>query len=228
VSPDDKVLGGGDYGYRDAPKVLDSLDAALKAIGPVRPRNAKRQEPFPFRGVGVHPDGQVDLALYRCYLHLGKPDGPHMRDTLPLKKKEWAAFAPPKLVAGTEWTIPADVARKLVRPFCLNTLGGDMPGPEDAKVAQLTAKVESITEGRARIRLTGTFEAVKLFKEQNLSFRSTATASGIAEYDVEAKALSSLLVVFQGTYQQGAKPETQKGRPFGAVMEWQYRLPSSP
>jgi hypothetical protein len=220
VSPADKVLGGGDYGYKDAPKLLDAMDAALKAFGPVQPRNTKRQEPFPFRGVGIHPDGKVDLALYRCYLHQGKPDGPQMRDTLPLTKEEYLAFAPPKPVAGTEWTIPAEVAKKLVRPFCLNTLGGDMPGPEDAKVAQLTAKVEEVKDGRARIRLTGTFEAVKLFKEQNLSFRSTATAAGIAEYDLEDKSLSSFLVVFEGAYQQGAQPETQEGRSFGAVAEW--------
>jgi len=228
VSPADKVLGGGDYGYKDAPKLLDGMDAALKAFGPVQPRKAKRQEPFPFRGVGVHPDGNVDLALYRCYLHLGKPDGPHLRDTLPLKKDEWSAFAPPKLVAGAEWTIPAAVARKLVRPFCLNTLGGDMPGPDDARVAQLTAKVEEVKDGRARIRLTGAFEAVKLFKEQNLSFRSTATAAGIAEYDVDEKVMLSLLVVFQGAYQQGAQPEMQKGRPFGAVAEWQRKSMSPP
>jgi hypothetical protein len=226
VSPADKVLGG-DFDYRDAPKVIATLDAALKAFGPVEPRTAKRQEPFPFRGVGVRPDGQVDLALYRCYLHLGKPDGPHLRDTLPLKKAEWSAFVPPKLVAGTEWKIPADVAKKLVRPFCLNTLGGDMPGPEDAKVAQLSAKVEAVKDGQARIRLTGTFEAVKLFKEQNMSFRATASAAGFAEYDVEEKAMLSLLVVFQGAYQQGAKPEKQKGRPFGAVAEW-HRKDTSP
>ena len=173
-------------------------------------------------------DGSVDLALYRCYLHQGKPDGPHLRDTLPLKKDEWSAFAPPKLVAGAEWTIPAEVAKKLVRPFCLNTLGGDMPGPDDAKVAQLTAKVEEVKGGRARIRLTGTFEAVKLFKEQNLSFRSTATAAGIAEYDLAAKTLSSFLVVFKGAYQQGSQPETQKGRPFGAVAEWHGKSMSPP
>src|SRR4029079_13016840 len=131
------------------------------------------------------------------------PDGPHLRDTLPLKKEEWSAFAPPKPVAGTEWTIPADVAKKLVRPFCLNTMGGDMPGPEDAKVAELTAKVESVKDGRARIRLSGTFEAVKLHKEKNLSFRGTATAAGIAEYDVKEKAMVSLLLVFQGASQQG-------------------------
>ena len=130
--------------------------------------------------------------------------------------------------AGAEWVIPADVSKKLVRPFCLNTLGGDMPGPEDAKVAELTARVESVKDGRARIRLTGTFEAVKLFKEVNLSFRSTASAAGIAEYDVEEKALVSLLVVFQGAYQQGEKPETQMGRPFGAVAEWQRKHMSPP
>lgn len=223
MSPADKVLGGGDYGYKDAPKLLGSMDAALKAFGPVQPRHARRQDPFPFRGVGVHPDGKVDLALYRCYLHQGKPDGPQLRDTLNLKKEEWSAFAPPRPVAGAEWVIPRDVARKLVRPFCLNTLGGDMPGPEDARVAELTAKVESVKDGRAWIRFTGTFEALKLHKEQNLSFRGAATAAGIAEYDVEAKSMLSLLVVFQGAYQQGAQPEKRLSRPFGAAAEWQRK-----
>jgi len=228
VSPADKVLGGGDFDYRDAPKLIAIMDAALRDFGPVQPRNAKRQEPYPFRGVGVHPDGQVDLALYRCYLHQGKADGPHLRDTLPLKKEEWSAFMPPKPVAGAEWTIPADVAKKLVRPFCLNTLGGDMPGPEDAKLAQLSAKVEEVKDGQARIRLTGTFEAVKLYKEQNLSFRSTATAAGFADYDLKEKTLSSFLVVFQGANQQGAQPEIQKGRSFGAVAEWHRKHTSPP
>ena len=91
VSPGDKVLAGDDYGYKDAPKLLAGMDAALKAFGPVEPRKAQRQEPFPFRGVGVRRDGSVDLALYRCYLHQGKPDGPQLRDTLSLKKEEWAA-----------------------------------------------------------------------------------------------------------------------------------------
>jgi hypothetical protein len=40
--------------------------------------------------------------------------------------------------------------------------------------------------------------------------------------------LSSVLLVFQGAYQQGAEPETRKGRPFGAVAEWQRKLPPAP
>jgi hypothetical protein len=71
---------GDDYSYKDAPKLMAGMDAALKAFGPVEPRKARRQEPFPFQGVGVRPDGSVDLALYRCYPHQGKPDGPHLRD----------------------------------------------------------------------------------------------------------------------------------------------------
>src|SRR5262249_49850796 len=228
VSPDDKVLVGADYGYTDAPKLLADMDAALNAFGPVEPRKARRQEPFPFRGVGVRLDGSVDLALYRCYLHQGKPDGPHLRDTLPLTKEEWAALMPPKLVAGAEWVIAENVAKKMVRPFCLNTLGGDMPGPEDAKMARLAAKVEAVEDGRAQIRLTGTFEAVKLMKEKNLSFRATATAAGIAEFDVKEKTPTSVLLVFQGADQQGARPETQKGRAFGGVAEWQGKRASAP
>ena len=54
-------------------------------------------------------------------------------------------------------------------------------------------------------------------------FVVAATAAGIAEYDVEDKATSSLLIVFQGAFQQGAQPEKQKGRPFGAVAEWQRK-----
>src|SRR5262245_62550339 len=100
VSPDDKVLGGEDYGYKDAPKLLAGMDAALKAFGPVKPRKARRQEPFPFRGVGVRADGSVDLALYRCYLHEGKPDGPHLRDTLSLKQDELTALTPTRFGAG--------------------------------------------------------------------------------------------------------------------------------
>lgn len=129
---------------------------------------------------------------------------------------------------GAEWMIAENVARKMVRPFCLSTLGGDMPGPEDAKVARLSAKVEVVEEGRARIRLTGTFEAVKLFKEKNLSFRSTATAAGIAEFDTKEMTLSSFLLVYQGSYQQGAQPEIQQSRPFGAVAEWQRKRVSTP
>lgn len=239
VSPDGKALAGehdfdrtglsgAEINKKFDRATLDMLDEGLKAFGPVQPRHVKPEEQLPYRGVGVRPDGSVDLAIYRRLLHQGQSDGPALRDTLALQKQEWAALAPPKLIAGTEWVIPDAVAKKMVRPLSLNTLGdpGAMPGPEDAKVARLTAKVESVQDGRAWIRLTGEFEAIKIFKEEpQLSYRGAATAAGVAVYDVKQKTMSSLLLVFQGTY---GRPDTEEGsRSAGAVIEWQAQRPAS-
>jgi hypothetical protein len=202
--------------------MLEMAQAALKAFGPVQPRQVKPREQLPYRGVGIRSDGNLDLAIYKRKLHEGKSDGPGLRDTLPLKKEEWAALTPPKPVAGTEWVIPEAVARKMVRPLCINTLGSStsMPGPEDAKLAQLTAKVEAVEDGKARIRFIGTLEAIKLFKDEpNLSYRGAATATGIAVYDIKLETMTSLLLYFQGTSQPWPMPTGQLS--LGAVIEWQ-------
>jgi len=205
--------------------MLAMAEAALKSFGPVQARQVKPIEQLPYRGIGIKPDGAVDLAIYRRALHQGKSDGPSMRDTLSLSKEEWSAFAPSQPSVGHEWEIPDHVARKLVRPLVYNTFGDphSLPAPEDAKIAQLTAKVETVDGGRARIRLTGTFEAIKLDKEYpSLSYRSTATADGIAVYDSSQQSMSSLLLVFRATYLQEEQPELKEGgRFFGAVIEWQ-------
>lgn len=204
--------------------MLEMAQAALKAHGAVQPRHVKAKEQLPHRGVGVKPDESVDLAIYRRKMHQGKSDGPGLRDTLPLKKEEWAALVPPKPAAGTEWVIPEAIAKKMVRPLCISTLGSPeaMPGPQDAKVAQLTAKVEAVEDGRARIRLTGTFEAIKLLKDDpQFSYRGAATATGIAVYDVKQETMYSFLLVFQGTSQQGRTPADATPVGLGAVIEWQ-------
>lgn len=224
---DRRGLSGAEINKKLLRATLDMLDEGLTAFGPVKPRAVKPIEQLPYRGVGVKPDGDVDLAIYRRVLHQGKADGPCLRDTLTLSKNEWAALAPPRPASGAEWVIPKAVARKLVRPLVYNTLGSPagMPGPDDAKRAHLTARVEAVEDGQMRIRLTGAFEAIKVFKDEpQLSYRGAATAAGIAVYDLERKAMSSLLLVFEGTYQQGARPEARPearpGRPLGAVIEW--------
>jgi hypothetical protein len=81
VSPDGKVLSGR-HDYMDfengARELLETIDAALKAFGPVEPRRVRPSEEtagqtitadtisdfLPFRGKGVRDDGNVDLALY--------------------------------------------------------------------------------------------------------------------------------------------------------------------
>jgi hypothetical protein len=81
VSPDGKVLAGR-HDYADfkngARELLETIDAGLKAFGPVQPRRIRPTETtadqpisaetlsdfLPFRGKAVQDDGNVDLALY--------------------------------------------------------------------------------------------------------------------------------------------------------------------
>ena len=207
--------------------MLEMAQASLKTFGPVKSRQVKPQEQLPNRGVGVKPDGKVDLAIYRRKLHNGKSDGPGLRDTLPLSKEEWAALAPPRPAAGTEWVIPAAVARKMVRALCTNTFGTPeaLPGPGDAKVAELRGTVESLEDGRARVRFTGTFEAIKELKDEpQLSYRGAASATGLAVYDVKDKTIASLLLYLQGTSESW--PKATGKHDLGAVIEWQWERAS--
>ena len=56
-------------------KVLADLESSLVAFGPVKPRQGEPRQVaeagarayrngLPYRGVGVHPDGKVTLAVY--------------------------------------------------------------------------------------------------------------------------------------------------------------------
>jgi len=44
-------------------------------------------------------------------------------------------------------------------------------------------------------------------------------------WPIKRKTMSSLLIVFEGTYQQASPPDAQRGRPLGAVIEWQRERP---
>src|SRR5262249_45993055 len=137
---------------------------ALKAYGPVAPRKAGATNPLPHRGLGLHADGSVSLALYSRYLHDERADGPPVIDTLTLTKNEWTAFLPPKLQEGTRWTIPESVAKKLVRVLSPNSDQSTMPRPEEATIAKLEGQVEASDSQKLQIRWTGKLDARHLIE----------------------------------------------------------------
>src|SRR5438034_3934720 len=135
VSPSGKVLAGHhEIKSRETwtQEVLDTVNAAVKAFGPVPPRQVKATNPLPFRGHGVQPDGTVCLAAYarqmlggerqnapagvpasRLWLWDGvlRPDGPAVIDSLTLTAREWASLVPARHKVGTTWAVPEAVAR---------------------------------------------------------------------------------------------------------------------
>jgi len=195
-----------------ASAICRTIDDVLKTVGPLKPREAKPVDPLPNRGAGVLPDGSVTLAIYARMMHLGQPDGPVMLDSVTLDAAEWTFFAPSGSGRTQEWTIPDRVARKLVDALAPVPRGMDFR-PEGARKAELQAKVESVKGGKARILLSGTWEAEGV--REGVPYSGSATSEGVALYDVEKKSLLSLLLVFTGKY--GNARETRES---GGVVEW--------
>lgn len=243
VSPQGKVIAGHhEFKSRETwtQEVLDTIDAALKAFGPVSPRSVKPTNPLPYRGQGVQPDGSVCLAIYarqmlgggrqnapagapasRLWLWDGelRPDGPTVIDTLTLGPKEWIVLAPPKIPVGGTWSVPESVARQFCRVLIPSSDQSSMPHPNDAKVSRLTCTIESIENGLAKIRLEGSWDALHLQEgDAKRPIRGVATAEGIAVYNMQGEAMQSVLLVFSGTY---GRPNDEAVCAAGAVVEWQ-------
>jgi len=223
-------------------EVIETVDAALKKFGPVVARSIKPVNPLPDRGHGVQSDGTVCLAIYarqmlgggrqnvpagvaasRRWLWDGalRPDGPAVIDSLTLTAKEWATLAPPRTEVGTTWTMPEAVARPFCRVLIPSSDQSAMPRPQDAKRAELTARVEAVEGGLVRIRLGGAWEAVHLAEgDPKRPLRGAATAEGIAVYDLKQGRMQSLLLVFRGTH---GRPNDEAVCAAGAVVEWHHQ-----
>jgi hypothetical protein len=94
------------------------------------------------------------------------------------------------------------------------------PRPEDLRSAELRAEVEALEGQLARVRLTGRWQADWVHDTSEHSIGS-ATADGVAVYDMQKHAMRSLLLVFDGTYSYttrlGDRPRSQ---PSAAVVRW--------
>jgi hypothetical protein len=120
--------------------------------------------------------------------------------------------------------VPEAVARQFCRVLIPSSDQSAMPRPDDAKLARLEGTVESIEDGLARIRLTGTWEAVHLQEgDEKRPLRGEATAEGFAIYDIKRQAMHSMLLVFSGTY---GPPNDESVCASGAVVEWQSKRPA--
>jgi hypothetical protein len=207
-------------------RFIDDLDRTVKAFGPMKPRSVKWQEPLPWRGIGVQPDGKVTLALYvrhcsaREWETFTPPKSLPGIDSITFDAKEWAAFTPAKVQVGAAWNIPHAVVRKFNRG--VDGIWDVSVKPEHAKVAQLKAVVETVDRKQARLRLTGKVESSWIKPFNNPKKKTTyawCDLEGIALYDVEKKALCSILLLFRGGLPVSPRAK-QSGTPLAGFAEW--------
>jgi hypothetical protein len=206
-------------------EVIETLDGAIKDFGAVEPRKVKATDPLPNRGTGVQADGRLCLSVYFCILYNGKREAPPSIDSILLTPAELGQLAPPKLEAGAESTVPEAVARKFCRAISASSDTSHMPGPEDVTKVEMRARVESIQDGAARIRLTGSWEAVKVegYDPKKRPTYSTSFGDGLLVVDLKAREPASLLMVFRGIWKNVTPydaPQTS-----AAVVEWKRAAP---
>ncbi len=226
VSPEGKVLAGhddrkGKDGEGWTREIIETLEAGLRAFGPVEPRTVAPADLLPFRGAGVQPGGSVSLALHARLMHKGARDGPVAFDSLTLAAQEWAMLFPPRAAAGEEWVLPDALARKFCRLVSPVSDPDFLPRPEQAKVAELRATVASIEGDTATIRLSGRWETDHSTSEGK-RIHASASGEGTAVFDVQKKAMRSFLLVTTGVFGQALPPEA---RETGAVVEWKSATP---
>jgi hypothetical protein len=201
-------------------RFLEALDESLKTFGPKQPRSVKWQDPLPWHGAGVQPDGKVTMALYVRHLAHGTAIGLPGVDSISFDAKEWAKFAPPEVQVGARWNIPGDVARKFNRVS--DGIWDVSIKPEHAKLAELQAVVEAVDGKEARIRLTGKVESSWVKPFNNPDKKTThgwCEMEGVASYDADKKSLSSVLLLFRAGLPTNPR-DKQSGTPLGGFAEW--------
>lgn len=214
--PSDKVGTGPGAPWRANPKfadaVVEMLDQSLRQFGPVTPRHQKA-EPLPYRGAGVKPDGGVRFVVYNRADH-------GLAFSVNLTADEWRAFLPSEITVGKRWSLPEPVAREFAPVLSPLADTRFRPKPGELRSAELTAEVETLEAQHAHIRLTGRWHADWGHDDGEHSV-GTATAEGIAVYDLSRKTIRSLLLIFDGSYTYTTRDRLQHRTPaFAAVVRW--------
>jgi hypothetical protein len=201
-------------------EVLADLRPGLTAFGPIKPREFRRADPLPQRGVGTLKDGGVCLGVYLRYAVKGIPlrelPNPTI-DSLVLTAEEWPALAPPAAREGQGWTVTEKVGRKFGR-----ILGpGDensMPRPHEVKSVRFVGKVTSVSGGIAFLTYEGQIAGAHNTQSNRGLCYGDAKLTGVGRYDIKAGRMASLVLVFDGVF-RNVKPYDQPAR-YSGVVEW--------
>ncbi len=196
-----------------------AIEAGLKAFGPVEPRKFSATDPLKNRGVGQLPGGGVRLAVYAHGMLRGRKEGEPVVDSAIVAAGDWAGFNPADVTVGSTWTIPAAAVGRLVPVLSPMTDAIFTPQPNDATKAELTAKIESVSDGHALVRLTGRLESQhNRDGDPKFPIHAEAALEGLAIYDAAAKQMQALLIVSHGTYRRSSATQATAG-----VVEWRAK-----
>jgi hypothetical protein len=237
VTPDGRRLAdnGGPYGdlSRSPKAALAALQAGVKKFGTLSLRRVSHKESLPYRGVGVRPDGSVNLAVSDRPLgdrDLSRPYKPSevihqiRLGSVNLTGAEWSALAPPDVRVGSRWTIPESVGVRFY-PL-LDQVYEIFHSPKDVTTVELVGRVASERDGIAHLVYGGNIEGLhkSMRGEANPGqevFSRMKMISGVGSYDIRSGQMLSLTWVWLARYADYFIPP-YRGEPgrVASVLEW--------
>jgi hypothetical protein len=121
-------------------------------------------------------------------------------DTLWLTEAERRSLAPRDPAPGAEFAVPPAIARRVFGTIAVEYMAGSASAlaPRDAT---MTARVESVREGRVRLRLDGAARLGKDFSPRARELKARGCAVrvlGFVEYDAETQAIDRFELVGLG------------------------------
>jgi hypothetical protein len=241
VTGDGKFLAGtGQEGFDAAgwtKHVLEKFRAGMKKFGPIAPRPLEpKKSLFPYRGIGVRPDGSVRLAVTDKRIMVRDvmkelpraSAGETKTDSVTISAAEWAALAPAVTQKGSRWEISPAVGRRFF-PL-LNHNDVKFRDPKDVTDVRLGGRVAAVRDGIAYLVYAGHIEGLHnggpgTWEGQEL-FTKMKMISGVGAYDIRAEEMLSLTWVWDGLASDYYRPP-YRGQPFrfGTVVEWRRGSP---
>ncbi len=224
VSPKKKVIFG-QVSFKSKEEnwpdeMLTNLRGVLRKLDPLPARTSKEKTPFSYRGKGVQKDGSVQFASYlRLVVGKGTFLNKGIVDSITFTKKEFAAFAPPRVRDGLRWRIPDEVSRNFSR--CLSPFSDlvSMPLPKEVNQVNLVGEIHSVNGNLVTLTYTGYIGGIHRHPSEKKTCRGYATIEGVATYDSKTKQLSSIKFVFDGSF-HNFQPYHRQARRYFAAVEW--------
>jgi hypothetical protein len=205
-------------------RLIETLQASLRAFGPVTQIDARPVDLHPDRGVGIQADGSATLAgTCRRLLLNGKQLTYPQIDRFKLTEKEFAGLRPAEVKIGAVFETSVDAVKRMSPLMSLGSGWGLYPAPKDVTEAKMIGSVVEIADGIATITYQGEMAATHKdpFSKNERFGRGKTRIVGYGKVDARSGRMLSLLLLTDTTY-HGFPPYDEPQQIVG-LAEWKAR-----
>lgn len=231
VTPEGKVLATQDR-MLDPPKrwadaVLGMIAEATEATGPLAARLETPTTMPADRGVGRRKDGDMVLAVYARSMTLGldrRGWGERAIDSVTLTASQAYYLSVKDRDAGTRWSMPASVVRKLHKVLSPNSDANTLATIDEVTAATMVGQVDRVAGGVAYLSFRGRIAGTHVWQfdpHKGKKIHAEVELHGLGTCEEKSGKLLSITLIGYGRYRN--YPPYDEPEAYGAVVQWRAK-----